>query len=378
MITVTELTKQLIAKPSVTPLDEGCQQLMIEWLQPLGFICEKMDFEDTENLWALKPSDNDQQPVFIFAGHTDVVPAGSLDKWHTDPFEPTIIDGVLYGRGAADMKGSLAAMLVATRQFVEQYPNHRGSIGFLITSDEEGPFVNGTTRVVDELMARGQRVDYALVGEPSSRERLGDVIKNGRRGSLTGWLTVHGTQGHVAYPHLAKNAFHEAIFSFADLAHKKWDQGNQHFPPTSFQFTNLSAGTGAGNIIPGEMKLEFNFRFSTEQTADGLKQQVIDILDSHQLDYDLTWKLNGEPFITEQGELLEACRTAIADELGITSNAETSGGTSDGRFIAKMNAQVVELGPINASIHKVNECVNTNDLECLARLYFRILQNTLL
>ncbi len=372
---VLELTKELIRRPSVTPKDEGCQKLMLDWLNDLGFDCEKMDFEDTENFWALRKNEG---PVFIFAGHTDVVPAGSLDKWHSDPFVPQERDGMLYGRGAADMKGSLAAMLVATRAFVTKHPQHKGSIGFLITSDEEGPFINGTVRVVEELQKRGQVVDYALVGEPSSSNLMGDVIKNGRRGSLTGWLTVHGVQGHVAYPHLAKNAFHEAIFALADLAHKEWDKGNAAFPPTSFQFTNLQAGTGAGNIIPGELKLEFNIRYSTEQTADTLKTQVINILESHKLNFELEWKLNGEPFLTEEGKFLQACREAIREELNLETRAETGGGTSDGRFIAKMNAQVVELGPVNETIHKVNECVKISDLENLARVYEKILEKVLL
>lgn len=374
-MTTLELTRELIRRPSVTPKDEGCQQLMMDWLTPLGFNCEKMNFEDTENLWALRGK---ADPVFIFAGHTDVVPAGNLDKWHSDPFTPTEKDGYLYGRGAADMKASLAAMLVATKNFVTQHPDHNGSIGFLITSDEEGPFINGTVRVVEELIKRKQPVHFALVGEPSSTQQLGDVIKNGRRGSLTGWLTIHGIQGHVAYPHLAKNAFHEALFALAEIAHKEWDQGNQHFPPTSFQFTNLQAGTGAGNVIPGEMQLEFNFRYSTEQTAEGLKQQVITILDSHKLDYELKWKLNGEPFLTEQGALLNACRDAIKQQLDIETRAETSGGTSDGRFIAKMDAQVVELGPVNATIHKVNECVKISDLDALTQVYQRVLERVLL
>lgn len=375
-VSAVELTKQLIAKQSVTPDDAGCQQLMSEWLEPLGFTLEKMDFEDTENLWALRPgSDNQSGPVFVFAGHTDVVPPGNLDKWDTPPFEPTEINGMLYGRGAADMKASLAAMLVATKQFVEATPNYQGSIGFLITSDEEGPFINGTTKVVDTLMARGQPIDMALVGEPSSSSKLGDVVKNGRRGSLTGWLTVHGLQGHVAYPHLAKNALHEALFALAELAHKTWDDGNEFFPPTSFQITNLEAGTGAGNIIPGELKLEFNFRYSTQQTADGLKQQVNDILTQHRLNYDLSWKLNGEPFLTPAGQLLEACTQAVETVMGYRPTAETTGGTSDGRFIAKMNAQVVELGPINETIHKVNECVAVADIENLTRCYFELLNN---
>lgn len=374
-LTTLELAKELIRRPSITPKDEGCQQLMIELLQPLGFEIEKMDFDDTENFWALRGS---AEPVFVFAGHTDVVPPGPLEKWTFDPFQPTEHQGQLFGRGAADMKGSLAAMITATQRFVERHPDHKGSIGFLITSDEEGPFINGTVKVVEQLIKRQQPITYALVGEPSSTQTLGDVIKNGRRGSLTGWLTVHGMQGHVAYPHLAKNAIHEALFALAELAHKEWDEGNANFPPTSFQFTNLQAGTGAGNVIPGDMKLEFNFRYSTVQTAEGLKQQVARILDSHQLNYDLRWKLNGEPFITEQGKLLDACREAIQHYQSINTRAETSGGTSDGRFIAKTGAQVVELGPINATIHKIDEQVNIADLERLSNMYQRILENTLL
>lgn len=375
---VLAFTKQLIARPSVTPKDEGCQSLMIERIQPFGFIVEKMDFEDTENFWALKPGQSQEAPVLIFAGHTDVVPAGNLDKWQTDPFTPTVQNGFLYGRGAADMKASLAAMVVATERFLSQYPNPKGSLGFLITSDEEGPFINGTVRVVDTLMKREQRVDMAIVGEPSSRAELGDVIKNGRRGSLTGWVTVHGMQGHVAYPHLAKNALHESLLALHELAHKEWDAGNAAFPPTSCQITHAAAGAGAGNIIPGEFKFEFNFRFSTEQTAEGLKTQVETILQAHQLTYDIEWKLNGEPFLTDQGPLLDACVESIREISDRETTPETSGGTSDGRFIAKMGAQVVELGPINATIHKVNECVSIDDLEPLANIYQRILEKTLL
>ncbi len=372
MTDVVQLAEQLISKRSVTPIDDGCQQLMINWLKPLGFNIEKMDFADTENFWALRGDRNSN--VFVFAGHTDVVPAGNLDKWHTDPFIPTIKEGMLFGRGAADMKGSLAAMLIATRNFVEAHPEHKGAIGFLITSDEEGPFINGTVKVVEELIKRNQRIDYALVGEPSSTAKLGDVIKNGRRGSLTGWLTIHGLQGHVAYPHLAKNAIHEALFALSELAHKTWDEGNEFFPPSSFQFTHINAGTGAGNVIPGEMKLEFNIRFSTEQTVDGLKQCIESILKQHQLNYELNWKLNGEPFITEQGALLEATQVAIKEIVDIETAPQTSGGTSDGRFIAKTGAQIVELGPINKTIHQVNECVAVDDLKNLVRIYERILQ----
>ncbi|WP_144391662.1 succinyl-diaminopimelate desuccinylase [Pleionea sediminis] len=373
--TTLQLAKELIRRPSITPRDEGCQTLMIDWLKALNFDIEKMDFHDTENFWALR---GDAQPVFIFAGHTDVVPPGPLEKWKFDPFTPTEHEGYLYGRGAADMKGSLAAMLIATQRFVTQHPDHKGSIGFLITSDEEGPFINGTIKVVEELIRRKQAIDYAIVGEPSSKTKLGDIIKNGRRGSLTGWLTLHGIQGHVAYPHLAKNPFHEAIFALAEIAHKTWDEGNEHFPPTSFQFTNINVGTGAGNIIPGEARFEFNFRYSTEQTAEGLKQQINDILNQHELDFDLDWKLNGEPFITEKGKLIESCIEAIRHYQNIEACAETSGGTSDGRFIAKTGAQVVELGPVNATIHKVDECVNIEELEKLSLIYERILKNTLL
>ncbi|NVJ60463.1 MAG: succinyl-diaminopimelate desuccinylase [Gammaproteobacteria bacterium] len=375
-LSTIELTKQLIAKQSITPEDAGCQELMAEWLVPLGFEVENMDFEDTKNLWALRSGNIDGKgPVFIFAGHTDVVPPGNQEKWNTPPFEPTEIGDMLYGRGAADMKASLAAMLVATKRYIDLYPEYDGSIGFLITSDEEGPFINGTTRVVDTLLKRGQVVNMALVGEPSSTNKLGDVVKNGRRGSLTGWLTVHGLQGHVAYPHLAKNAVHEALVACADLAHKTWDDGNQYFPPTSFQITNLEAGTGAGNIIPGELKIEFNFRYSTEQSAEGLQQQVIDILEKHGLNFELNWKLNGEPFLTEQGELLDACSRAVESVMGYKPEALTTGGTSDGRFIAKMNAQVVELGPVNDTIHKVNECVAIADIEKLTDCYFEVLKN---
>ncbi|NVJ51947.1 MAG: succinyl-diaminopimelate desuccinylase [Gammaproteobacteria bacterium] len=375
---VLQLAQALIARPSVTPEDCGCQQLMIERLAPLGFNTEKMDFGDTENFWSLRAGQIPQAPVLIFAGHTDVVPAGNREKWHTDPFQPVVVDNRLYGRGAADMKGSLAAMIIATEHFLTQHPDCAGSLGFLITSDEEGPFINGTTKVVDTLMARQQRVDYAIVGEPSSRNKIGDVIKNGRRGSLTGWVTVHGQQGHVAYPHLANNAFHTALKALDELACRTWDNGNAAFPPTSLQITNAHAGTGAGNIIPGEFAFEFNFRYSTEQTATGLMQQVETLLQSYQLNYEINWKLNGEPFLTPEGPLLEACKAAIKQVTGRETQAETSGGTSDGRFIAKMGSQVVELGPCNATIHQVNECVDVAELETLVKLYQNILERTLL
>jgi len=363
---VIALTKALINRPSVTPEDEGCQQLMAEILDPLGFNIESMLFEDTTNMWARK---GQQGPLFCFAGHTDVVPAGDEKNWHTPPFEATEIGDYLHGRGAADMKGSLAAMLVATHRFVSQHPEHKGSIAFLITSDEEGPFINGTTRVVDTLEARNEKIDWCIVGEPSSTNHVGDIVKNGRRGSLTGDLVVKGIQGHVAYPHLAKNPVHVAAPALAELAQSHWDDGNEFFPPTSFQISNVHGGTGAGNVIPGELEVCFNFRFSTQVTDKQLIQKVDSILDAHGLDYDIKWTFNGQPFITDEGPLLEATKQAIKDVTKLDTQLSTAGGTSDGRFIAPTGAQVVELGPVNATIHKVNECVKINDLKLLADIY---------
>ncbi|TCN82299.1 succinyl-diaminopimelate desuccinylase [Shewanella fodinae] len=371
---VLALAQQLISRPSVTPLDEGCQQLLAERLAKLGFINESMVFDDTTNLWSRRGS---QGPLFCFAGHTDVVPVGDANRWHTPPFEPVVIDGYLHGRGAADMKGSLAAMIVATERFVAEHPTHSGSIAFLITSDEEGPFINGTTRVIDTLEARNEKITWALVGEPSSTHKLGDVVKNGRRGSLTGNLTVNGIQGHVAYPHLADNPIHKAAPALAALAATQWDNGNAFFPPTSFQIANINGGTGASNVIPGELQVMFNFRYSTEVTADELIAKVQHILDVHGLDYDISWTYNGLPFLTDTGPLLEATQAAILETTGIQTDAQTSGGTSDGRFIAPTGAQVIELGPVNATIHKVNECVSVADLELLAQCYQRILEKLL-
>ncbi|WP_404407525.1 succinyl-diaminopimelate desuccinylase [Pseudidiomarina marina] len=368
------LTCELIQRPSVTPNDEGCQELIGQRLAQLGFRLETMVFEDTTNLWARRGTDG---PVFCFAGHTDVVPAGAEHAWIYPPFSATRKDGYIYGRGAADMKGSLAAMVVATERFVASQPNHKGSIAFLITSDEEGPFINGTPKVVETLEARQEKITWCLVGEPSSTAELGDVVKNGRRGSLTGDLTVFGIQGHVAYPHLAENPIHMASSALAELAHSHWDDGNDSFPPTSFQISNIQAGTGAGNVIPGEMHVQFNFRFSTESTSEQLKQRVIDIVEHHNLDYSLTWKLNGEPFLTESGELVDATVKAIAEFTGRLPELSTAGGTSDGRFIAPTGAQVIELGPVNATIHKVNECVSEEDLETLTRVYEKVLENLL-
>lgn len=371
---VIALAKDLISRQSVTPEDAGCQQLMIERLEALGFTVEVMVFEDTTNFWARR---GHSAPLFAFAGHTDVVPAGNLAHWDTPPFEPTIKDGLLYGRGAADMKGSLACMLVAVERFIAEHPDHKGSIGFLITSDEEGPFINGTTRVVDTLMARNEPIDMCIVGEPSSTLEVGDVIKNGRRGSITGDLKIKGIQGHVAYPHLARNPVHQALPALAELAAKEWDKGNDYFPPTSFQIPNLHSGTGASNVIPGEFDVQFNFRFSTELTDEAIKEQVHTILDNHGLSYDLQWTLSGHPFLTDQGALLDAVVKGVSAVNDKAPQLLTTGGTSDGRFIARMGAQVVELGPVNATIHKVNECVNVADLEKLTDMYQHTLNHLL-
>lgn len=371
---VVELTAALIRRASVTPADEGCQQLMAERLTKLGFQIESMFFEDTLNLWARR---GQGKPLFCFAGHTDVVPTGPLEQWHTPPFEPTLIDGMLYGRGTADMKGSLAAMIVATERFLAKKPELSGDIAFLITSDEEGPFINGTKRVIEVLEARQEKIRWCLVGEPSSTNAVGDVIKNGRRGSLTGYLTIRGVQGHVAYPHLVKNPIHLAAPALADLSQQVWDHGNAFFPATSFQISNIHAGTGATNVVPGEITLTFNFRYSTEVTAEQLQQRVLAILDQHGLNYQLDWVLNGLPFLTESGALVAAAVKAVEKIQGFTPSLETSGGTSDGRFIAPTGAQVLELGPCNGTIHKINECVSVADLELLTDMYEAILTEML-
>ncbi|EPN4987817.1 MULTISPECIES: succinyl-diaminopimelate desuccinylase [Vibrio] len=371
---VLALAKDLISRQSVTPEDAGCQDLMIERLKALGFEIEVMVFEDTTNFWARRGS---EAPLFAFAGHTDVVPAGKLEHWNTHPFEPTIIDGYLHGRGAADMKGSLAAMVVAVERFIAENPDHKGSIGFLITSDEEGPFINGTVRVVETLMERGENIDMCIVGEPSSTDVVGDVVKNGRRGSITGDLTVKGTQGHVAYPHLASNPVHESLLAIHELATTEWDKGNDYFPPTSFQIPNVSAGTGASNVIPGEFHVQFNLRFSTELNNDAIVQRVTETLHKHGLDYDLKWTFNGDPFLTDTGALLDAVVAAVAEVNDTKPALLTTGGTSDGRFIARMGGQVVELGPVNATIHKVNECVKVDDLEKLTDMYENTLKHLL-
>ncbi|WP_305370216.1 succinyl-diaminopimelate desuccinylase [Photobacterium leiognathi] len=371
---VIALAKDLMSRPSVTPEDAGCQDVMIARLEQLGFTIETMVFEDTTNLWARRGT---QAPLFVFAGHTDVVPSGPVEQWHTPPFEPTIIDGYLHGRGAADMKGSLACMIVAIERFIAENPEHNGSIALLITSDEEGPFINGTTRVVDTLEARNEKIDMCIVGEPSSTLNVGDVVKNGRRGSITGDLTVKGIQGHVAYPHLANNPVHKALPALAELAATTWDNGNEYFPPTSFQIPNIAAGTGASNVIPGEFQVQFNFRFSTELTDTEIKRRVHSVLDAHGLDYDLKWTLSGHPFLTDKGTLVEAVVAAIEEVNHQQPELLTTGGTSDGRFIARTGAQVVELGPVNATIHKVNECVKVADLEKLTDMYQKVLEKAL-
>ncbi|MBB1504584.1 succinyl-diaminopimelate desuccinylase [Pseudoalteromonas sp. SG41-1] len=371
---VIELAQALIQRRSVTPEDADCQTIMNERLAQLGFNIESLFFTDTQNTWARK---GDSSPHFCFAGHTDVVPTGPEKNWQHPPFSGFLADGMLHGRGAADMKGSLAAMVVATERFVTKHPDHKGSISFLITSDEEGPFINGTTRVIDTLEARGEKIDMCLVGEPSSRDVLGDVVKNGRRGSLTGFLTVKGIQGHVAYPQLALNPIHIATPMLAQLSQTVWDNGNEFFPATSFQISNINGGTGAGNVIPGELEVQFNFRFSTEVTHQQLQQRVNDILAEYDFAYELSWIVNGQPFITEGGPLIDATVAAIKSITGLNTALETTGGTSDGRFIAQTGAKVIELGPRNDTIHKVNECVNCDDLISLADIYEQILEQLL-
>jgi succinyl-diaminopimelate desuccinylase len=371
MSSTLQLTQALIARQSVSPIDGGCQTLMIERLAAAGFVVESLRFGAVDNFWAKRGSGG---PVFCFAGHTDVVPSGPLDEWRTDPFEPVIKDGLLYGRGAADMKSGLAAMLTASEEFIGQYPKHHGTIAFLITSDEEGPSVDGTRRVVEVLRERQESIDWCLVGEPSSESTLGDTIKIGRRGSLSGRLTVHGIQGHIAYPQLADNPVHALAPALAELTARAWDHGNEHFQPTTFQVSNISAGTGAPNVIPGELRARFNLRFSTEQTIDGLKQIVEEIFKRHKVKYTLEWFISGHPFLTVPGALSQAATRAVQEQLRISPKLTTGGGTSDGRFIAPMGAQVIELGVINESIHKVNECVRVEDIDRLHSIYRRTLE----
>lgn len=368
------LAKDLISRQSVTPVDGGCQALLAQRLEACGFVCEFMPFGEVQNLWARRGS---KAPLLVFAGHTDVVPVGAENQWRHPPFIPTEDGDYLYGRGAADMKSSLAAMVVACEAFVADHPDHHGSIGFLITSDEEGPAVDGTVKVVEALAARGEPMDYCLVGEPSSSHQLGDVVKNGRRGSLNGILTVHGIQGHVAYPHLAANPVHMFSPALLRLVQEHWDNGNAFFPPTSFQISNINAGTGANNVIPADLEVVFNFRFSTQVTDRQLRERVETILTDCGLDYDLAWHTSGQPFLTKQGKLIDGARKAIADVLGVQTELSTAGGTSDGRFIAPLGVQVLELGPVNATIHQVNERVKIADLALLTDVYYQLVKNLL-
>ena len=369
-----ELARTLISRPSVTPDDAGCQKLLGERLEQLGFAIKHLRYGDVDNLWARRGS---ERPLFVFAGHTDVVPPGPIDKWDSSPFDPVIREGYLYGRGAVDMKGSIAAMVTACERFIEAYHDHRGSIAFLVTSDEEGPAINGTVKVLEYLHQRKEEIDWCLVGEPSSRERTGDVIKNGRRGSLNGSLRIYGKQGHVAYPQLAENPVHRAAPAVAELVAVVWDNGNDHFPPTSFQISNIHAGTGAENVIPDSMHILFNLRFSTESTVAAIRSRVAEILDRHGLTYDLDWKLSGDPFLTPAGVLLDATRAAVRTVTGMLPELSTSGGTSDGRFIAPGGVQVVELGLVNATIHKINECVKVTELDTLSMVYEEVLKDLL-
>lgn len=376
---VRALAEALIARPSVTPDDAGCQDILAARLRPLGFDCEFIDAGPADfrvrNLWALRRGSlGADSPVLVFAGHTDVVPTGPLTQWQSDPFVPDVRDGRLHGRGAADMKSSLAAMVVAVERFLASHPAPRAGIAFLLTSDEEGPARDGTVRVCEALQARGQRLDWCIVGEPTSTATLGDVIKNGRRGSLSGHLCVRGVQGHVAYPHLARNPIHLAAPALAELAATQWDAGNAHFPATTWQVSNIHAGTGATNVIPGSLELDFNFRFSTESTPQSLKERVHALLARHGLDSTVDWTLGGEPFLTAPGALSDALQGAIRAETGVTAELSTTGGTSDGRFIARICPQVVEFGPVNASIHKVDEWVDVASLEPLAGVYRRTLE----
>ena len=368
------LTQQLISRPSLTPQDEGCLQIIGQRLQKIGFKLEMIRCGDVDNLWARRGNSG---KLICFAGHTDVVPTGPVDKWHSDPFTPTIRNGMLYGRGAADMKGSLAAFVTAIEKFVAAHPKHAGSIALLLTSDEEGVAVDGTVRVVEALQARGEKMDYCIVGEPTAVNKTGDTIKNGRRGSLSGDLIVKGVQGHIAYPHLVKNPIHLAAPAIAELAATEWDKGNEYFPATSWQISNIHGGTGATNVVPGTVEITFNFRFSTASTVDSLKARVHAILDKHGLEYELNWSLSGKPYLTPRGNLVDAVSAAIKDVTGIATNLSTTGGTSDGRFIADICPQVIELGPVNATIHKLNECVAVADLDILSDIYNLTLENLL-
>jgi len=372
---VAEFAAELIRRRSITPHDADCQRLIAERLNAAGFDTEHLRFGEVDNLWARHGAGS---PLVVLAGHTDVVPTGPEERWSEPPFGATVRDGMLWGRGAADMKGSVAAMVVGAERFARNHPHHAGSVALLITSDEEGPAVDGTRRVVETLAERGERIDYCLVGEPSSVERFGDTVKIGRRGSLTGYVTVHGLQGHVAYPDRGRNPVHELATALAEMVQTRWDAGNAHFPPTSFQISNIHAGTGADNVIPGHCDVVFNFRYSTESTAEGLGRRVLELLDRHELDYEIQWRHGGQPFVTEPGTLTDALSAAIESIVGIRPTLATTGGTSDARFIAPSGAQVIELGPLNATIHQIDERVSTDDLECMALTSERLLEHLLL
>ena len=374
-ITTLELTQQLIRCKSQFPDDAGCLDILIPLLEPLGFKCERIDRGGVSNLWARRGT---AKPLICFAGHTDVVPTGPLDQWTSDPFTPTIRDGWLYGRGAADMKTSLAAFVLAIREFVNEHPDHPGSLAVMFTSDEEGPAIDGTVRMVEMLAARGEKLDYCVVGEPTSVKKLGDMIKNGRRGSFTGVLTVKGIQGHVAYPDMARNPIHEVASAIAELAQTKWDNGNEYFPPTTWQISNFNSGTGANNVIPGSATVRFNFRHSTASNIESLETRVVNILDKHGVHYDIEWRVDGRPFLTPRGDLVDAIAKAIKSVTGVDTELSTTGGTSDGRFIADICPQVVEFGPTTATIHKLNECVGVEEIEPLQKIYKQVLVNLLI
>lgn len=369
-----KLAQQLIARRSLTPADDGCLDIIGARLVPLGFSLEKMRCGEVDNLWARR---GNISPLVCFAGHTDVVPTGPLEKWGSDPFAPVVRDGMLYGRGAADMKGSLAAFVTAIEKFIADHPHHRGSIALLLTSDEEGVAVDGTVRVVEALRERNEPIDYCIVGEPTSVAKTGDTIKNGRRGSLSGTLTVKGVQGHIAYPHLVKNPIHLAAPAIAELAATTWDNGNEYFPPTSWQISNIHGGTGATNVVPGTVDILFNFRFSTASTEESLKNKFCAVLDRYGLEYDLRWELPGNPYLTPRGNLVETVSAAIRQVQGFDTELSTSGGASDGRFIAAICPQVIELGPLNATIHKIDECVAVADLDALSEIYYLTLRKLL-
>lgn len=374
MNNLLQLAQQLISRPSLTPEDAGCQNLLIERLEKIGFNIELLPFGKVKNFWAKR---GHSSPTLVFIGHTDVVPTGPLDQWLSPPFQPEISDGYLYGRGAADMKSSLAAMLIACENFIAKHPNHSGSLAWLITSDEEGPSIDGTAKVVEVLKQRQEKIDYCIVGEPTCNNQFGDMMKIGRRGTLSGKLIIYGKQGHIAYPHLADNPIHKAIPALLDLTNTMWDHGSDFFQPTSFQISNIHSGTGAGNVIPGDLEVRFNFRYSPALTAEIIKNQVETILQKYNLNFALTWDHSGQPFVTEQGKLVEVCSTAIQAVTGIKPELSTTGGTSDGRFIASMGCQIVEFGPRNDTIHQINERVAISDLEQLVKIYQQLLERLL-